>query len=187
VHDSWVKENSILIKKQQQGYHVIGVHGYSSQFYRRNIIWPVLGVQEMFFDDEFAKLFMPVCGDNSFRGVCDTAIDTWLFNRISLQPQRKEFYYWVTLNTHLPLGEIHDEAYKQFAEKWSKEGIAENVLKLAWKHYAFFTHVAAQLARLPAPHLHMLLVGDHAPPFVDPAERSMYDEKYVPYVEIKGY
>lgn len=184
VRDKWVKENSLLIKKQQQGYHVIGVHGNTAKFYRRHIIWPVLGVQEMYFSEEFGKLSMPLCGSNEFRGICDTAVNTWLLDNMSRQPARKEFYYWVTLNTHLPLVEIHDEGYRLFAAKWKEQGITEDVLQMAYQHGLLFQDLAGKLSKPGSPKAHILLVGDHAPPFIDPADRKMYDAKEVPYLEL---
>jgi hypothetical protein len=184
VKDSWVKENSLLVKKQQQGYHVVGIHGNTGQFYRRHMIWPILGVQEMHFSEEFAKLGMPLCGSNEFKGVCDTAINTWLLNNMNRQPEKKEFYYWVTLNTHLPLVEIHDEAYRKFAERWKAQGITENVLQIAYQHKLLFEDLVYKLINTTGPKAHILLVGDHAPPFIDPADRRLINDQLVPYVEL---
>jgi hypothetical protein len=184
VKDSWVKENSLLMKKQQQGYHVIGVHGNTSMFYRRNMIWPVLGVQDMYFLEEFSKLGMPLCGHKTFRGVCDTAINTWLFNTMKQQPERKEFYYWVTLTTHLPLVEVYDEGYRKFAEKFKGQGITEKIMQLAYQQKMLFVDLAGKLSKPGTPKAHILLVGDHAPPVIDPIERSLYNEQLIPYVEL---
>jgi hypothetical protein len=184
VKDSWVRENSLLIKKQQQGYHVVGVHGNTGRFYRRQMLWPVLGVQEMYFSEDFARLKMPLCGSDIFRGVCDTAINTWLLNTMNRQPEKKEFYYWVTLNTHLPLVEIHDEGYRKFTEKWKPQGLTENILQLAYQQQLFFKDLAGKLSQPGMPKAHILLVGDHAPPFIDPADRALLHPQLVPYIEL---
>lgn len=187
VHSDWVKQNSLLIKKQQLGFHVIGLHGYSGQFYkRREKLWPALGVQETWFAEDFRKSSMPLCGNSFFHGICDTAINTWMFNNMNLQPERKEFYYWVTLNTHLPVVEIHDEGYRNFAGKWKEQGITENILQIAYQHRLLFKDLADKLGKAGSPKVHMLLVGDHAPPFIDPADRKMYDAQLVPYVELRS-
>jgi hypothetical protein len=184
VKDSWVKENSLLVKKQQQGYHVVGIHGNTGQFYRRQMIWPILGVQEMHFSEDFAKQNMPLCGSYEFKGVCDTAINTWLLNTMNRQPNRKEFYYWVTLNTHLPLIEVHDEGYTKFAQKWKQRGITENILQMAYQHQMLFKDLAGKLSKPGSSKAHILLVGDHAPPFIDPADRKLLNDHLVPYVEL---
>lgn len=184
VQDDWVKQNSLLKQKQQQGYRIIGLHGNTSKFYRRYMIWPVLGVQDMFFLEDFNSMSMPLCGDAYFRGTCDTAINTWMFNNMQKQPRRKEFYYWVTLNTHLPIVEIHDESFRCFAEKWQAEKIPANVLQIAFQHRLLFAHLAARLSQPQAPRVHMLLTGDHAPPFIDPPSRRLYSETQVPYIEL---
>ncbi|OQP65304.1 hypothetical protein A3860_16685 [Niastella vici] len=184
VRDKWVKDSSLLIKKQEQGYHVIGVHGNTSKFYRRNVFWPVLGVQEMYFIEQLNTLQLPLCGSNEFRGICDTVINTWLLNNMNRQPDRKEFYYWVTLNTHLPLVEVHDEAYNNFARQWKEQGITENTLQMAYQQKGLFRDLAGKLSKPGSPKAHILLVGDHAPPFIDPADRKMYDANRVPYIEL---
>lgn len=184
VKDSWVKDNSLLVKKQQQGYHVIGVHGNTGKFYRRHMIWPVLGVQEMHFLEEFSKLNLSLCGPEAFRGVCDTAINTWMLTNMNHQPERKEFYYWVTLTTHLPLVEVHDEGYRKFAEQFAGQGITEKLMQLAYQQQQLFKDLADKLSQPNTPKAHFLLVGDHAPPVIDPAERRVYSDTLVPYVEL---
>jgi hypothetical protein len=184
VQSDLVKQNSLFIKKQQQGFHVIGMHGFTSQFYKRNEIWPALGVQETWFAEDFRHLSMPLCGNLFFHGICDTAISSWMLGNMNRQPERKEFYYWVTLNTHMPVVEIHDNSFNNFAEKWKKQGVAESILQIAYQHQQFFSDLAIKLNDPHSPKAHVLLVGDHAPPFVDPAERKMYDPKFVPYVDL---
>jgi hypothetical protein len=184
AQEKWVKEKSLFIKKQQQGYKVIGVHGYSSLFYKRKSIWPALGVQEMYFAEDFKAMSMSFCGDVYFRGICDTSINTWLFNNMKSQPERKEFYYWVTLNTHFPLVEIHDNDYNLFAEKWKQQGISDIIIQMAYQHRLLFKDLAEKLSQPGMPKAHILLVGDHAPPFMDPVKRKMYDAQLVPYIEL---
>jgi hypothetical protein len=184
VQEDWVKQQSIFWEKQRQGYRVIGVHGYSSKFYKREKVWPALGVQDMYFIENLSKLSMPLCGDAFFRGICDTSINTWLLHNLELQPDRKEFYYWVTLNTHVPLTEIHDEEYNKFAQKWKAKGITENVLQMAYRHQLLFKDLTSKLGKPGASKAHILLIGDHAPPFIYPADRALLDPKQVPYIEL---
>lgn len=185
AYDDWVKKNSLFLKKQQEGYRVIGLHGYSSAFYERNKTWPAFGVQDMYFAEQFRQLSMPLCGNAYFSGICDSAINTWLFNSMQQQPERKEFYYWVTLGTHLPLIAIHDNAFNRFAEKWKSQGIPETVLQLAYQHQLLFVDIASKLRNLPVANWHIALIGDHAPPFISPAERNQYSSTQVPYLDIR--
>jgi phosphoglycerol transferase MdoB-like AlkP superfamily enzyme len=180
----WVKQKSIFIKKQQEGYHVIGLHGFTSEYYKRKDIWPALGIQESMFAEDFRKLSLPLCGTIYFQGICDTAVTTWLFKSLRRQPERKEFYYWVTLSNHLPIVEIHDEGYNLFAAKWKKKGMNENVLQMAYRHQLLFKDIAHKMSQPGLPKSNVLLVGDHAPPFIDPADRAQYDAFHVQYVEL---
>jgi phosphoglycerol transferase MdoB-like AlkP superfamily enzyme len=182
--ESMVKQKSLFIKKQHEGFHVIGLHGFTSEFYKRKNIWPALGIQETMFAEDFRRLSLPMCGTLSFRGICDTAINTWLLNRMSSQPDKKEFYYWVTLSTHLPLVEIHDDDYKMFAAKWKHRGLSENVLQMAYQDRLLFKDLAHKLSQPGLPKAHILLVGDHAPPFLDNEDHKMYNDQLVPYVEL---
>lgn len=184
---SMIRQKSLFVKKQKEGYRVIGLHGFSSQFYKRKEIWPALGVQETMFAEDFRKESMAMCGDVSFHGICDTSITTWLMNKMNSEPERKEFYYWVTLSTHLPLIEIHDEKYRRFAEKWKTKGVTENVLQIAYQFQLLFKDLAVKLSKPGAPKAHFLLVGDHAPPFTDPADRKSFSHLLVPYVELIPY
>jgi phosphoglycerol transferase MdoB-like AlkP superfamily enzyme len=127
---------------------------------------------------------MPTCGHETFRGVCDTAINTWLLNTMNRQPEKKEFYYWVTLTTHLPLVEVHDEDYRKFAEKFNGQGITEKLMQLAYQQQQLFKDLAGKLRKPGMPKVHILLVGDHAPPVIAPAERRLYNEQLIPYVEL---
>ncbi len=63
---SLARQKSIFIKKQQEGFRVIGLHGFSSEFYKRKVIWPALGIQETMFADDFRKSSLSLCGDVSF-------------------------------------------------------------------------------------------------------------------------
>ncbi|OQP65303.1 hypothetical protein A3860_16680 [Niastella vici] len=179
-----VQEKSIFVKKQHEGYYVVGLHGFQSGFYNRKKLWPALGIQEAMFMEDFVKLSMPLCGNINFQGICDTALSTWLINRLKSDPARKEFYYWVTLSTHLPLFEIHDDGYNGFAEKWKKKGYTEHVLQMAYQHQQYFRDLAGKLRQPGAPKAHILLVGDHTPPFLDPDDRALYDELHVPYIDL---
>jgi Phosphoglycerol transferase and related proteins, alkaline phosphatase superfamily len=184
ANEDFARKYSLFYRKQQEGYRVTGVHGYHYSFYNRIHIWPALGVQEMYFANKLKEQGLPECGDHFFRGICDTAIATWVLNYIQQNPQRKDFIYWLTLNTHLPLTNIHDDQYRSFAVPWQNKNIPEDVLQLAYQHHLLFKDLANKLSNPLAPQPHMLLVGDHAPPYVDRNLRRHFDNKLVPYIEL---
>ena len=84
----------------------------------------------------------------------------------------------------MPIAEIHDKSFNRFAEKWLKQGISENVLQVAYQHKLYFDDLAGKLRDPLAQKMHILLIGDHSPPFIDPASRSQYNKTYVPYIEL---
>lgn len=178
----FMRKHSLLYEKQKQGYEVSGVHGYGSGFYNRRKWWPELGVQRMYFAEEFTKLDLPFGGNAFFRGAEDTAIIRWIFE--NSVPGKKEFYYWLTLNTHLPLPERKDENYKDYASKWKNASCDGEIIRLTYQIRELFTQIAANI-RGSDSDLRILIVGDHAPPFTDPSKRSCFDPKYVPYIELR--
>ncbi len=52
--------------------------------------------------------------------------------------------------------------------------IPENVLQMAYQYQLLFKDLAGKLSKPGAPKAHILLVGDHAPPFTDPADRKLF-------------
>jgi phosphoglycerol transferase MdoB-like AlkP superfamily enzyme len=162
---------------------VLGLHGYAAGFYNRAKWWPFLGVQETYFANEFAVRGLTFGGNAFFRGAEDTAIATWLVRKANQEPERKEFYYWVTLSTHLPLEKIKDTAYENFKTRFTKTGYDNDVLQLSFQLREFFKKLSAAL-QLSGTRIHVLIVGDHAPPFINPDERAAYDSGHVPYIEL---
>jgi hypothetical protein len=55
---------------------------------------------------------------------------------------------------------------------------------LAYQQRIVFRDLADKLSQPGSPKGHILLVGDHAPPFIDPNDHKMYDAQLVPYIEL---
>jgi hypothetical protein len=182
---SFMRKHSVLFAKQDQGYGVIGVHGYGSGFYNRRKWWPALGVQQMYFAEQFTELGLPFGGNTFFRGAEDTAIGRWIFQRAASNPDTREFYYWLTLNTHLPLDERNDNAYASFRSAWKNRSFGGDVIRLTFQVKELFDSIAQQIrSGSGSGNMHILIVGDHAPPFIDPSKRGCFDSKFVPYIEL---
>jgi phosphoglycerol transferase MdoB-like AlkP superfamily enzyme len=160
------------------------LHGYASAFYDRRNWWPALGIQEAYFAEKFKSFGMPICGNQFFRSVCDTAIASWIFSYAGRNPGRKEFFYWVTVNTHLPLQERKEESFRAFYTKWKKSGVDNETLRLCYEFRAFFADLAKKCSDTFSPKMHVLLIGDHAPPYIDPDLRKLFSATQVPYVEL---
>ena len=71
-----------------------------------------------------------------------------------------------------------------FHKSMASKGISENILQLAYQQRTVFSDLAEKLSQPGSPKAHILLVGDHAPPFIDPGDHKMYDEQLVPYIEL---
>lgn len=184
ITTSFADRNSLLQQKIKSGYAVLGVHGYSSGFYNRQRWWPVLGMQQMYFAPELKKMGISSCGKDLFIGACDTAIGHWLFSRMQLEPSKKEFYYWLTLNTHLPLIDNESNEYRDFAALWLAKGLHAKIVQMAYQHYCLYRNLAAEIKKLSSCRPHILIVGDHAPPFLERSIREYYEPGVVNYINI---
>ena len=136
----------------------------------------------MYFAEDFMKLDIPFGGNAFFRGAEDTAIVRWLFEKS--QQGKKEFYYWLTLNTHLPLAERKDESFQNYSSRWKRASCDGDVIQLTYQINELFIMIAENIRRSNSK-MHILIVGDHAPPFTDPSKRNCFDSKYVPYIELR--
>jgi hypothetical protein len=148
-------------------------HGFSGSMFDRREWWPLTGLDHLFFREQLPEL--PQCS-GPFRGVCDT-------NLLELAAKYAErpntFAYVVTLNTHLP---IDKKAIPPDLEALcAARHVDREVCQLS-AGYAIVLQAIRRIA-LSAPEsaLPLLIVmGDHAPPFVSKRARESFDPSHVP-------
>lgn len=80
------------------GYDVIGMHGYSGNFYNRNIIWGNLGIEKRIFKKDIIN--KKYC-NGSFSGICDKDLISYGLKFINTHPLK--FLYFLTLTSHEPI------------------------------------------------------------------------------------
>lgn len=157
----------------QQGFHTTALHGYNGFFYYRNLVYPNLGFEDVFFKPELATL--ADCG-GAFSGACDDAVvDTAV--RLLLRPG-KQFVYMMSLSGHEPVAdETLGRAYVRLAEVplgGSPSQTVNRALVARALHQVFEGLLKNERAWV-------YVVGDHNPPTLMSAEQTLPVGR-VPYV-----
>lgn len=173
------KINSIFDIKKQQGYQVKGIHGFKGGMFERNIWWKNIGIDSAFFLENFINNYSTLNKENPFTSLSDEEAFDAIQNKVEIN--KKQFIYFLTVNSHLPfLGRpqspeisksfnINDEIYISDEAKNQNKRIS-NLLE----------HIAKKLDYRKIDKI--LIIGDHAPPFIDKADKVFYSNKFVPYL-----
>jgi hypothetical protein len=165
------------------GYETVSFHGFEHWFYERSTWYPQVGFRQRFFANDLRALGAPDCGSLFFRGVCDL----WIADRIEHQlasAGRKEFVYWMTLNSHLPVDHELAEGSSFDCSKTESLRDEKDPCGLEKIHYQLYQRIARMALNPNLPRTRFTLVGDHMPPFPTLEERALYDQRVVPYVEL---
>ena len=162
------------------GYHNVAVHGFEGQMFSRAEWYSRMGFQETWFQPQFQKLGLPDCV-GAFTGTCDAAIAGWIGQYLSAPRPSPDFVYWVTLNSHLPV--LTPSRLQNGAPCSLTRALQQKPALCSWYQLVANVHNSvAKLAMTPSSRPTVfIMVGDHAPPFADPALRTSFDSTVVPY------
>jgi len=118
----------------------------------------------------------------AFTGTCDASVAEWIERRLEKREDAPVFVHWMTLNSHLPVP--IPSTLSAGAPCLSTLGLAPQTALCSW--YQLVANVHQSVARLALGALGrptvFVIVGDHAPPFVDPALRKRFSRTEVPYI-----
>ncbi len=181
INPDTLKGNQPCLPAQYRnaGYETLAFHGFRSTMFQRSDWYPLLGFTKFSFLSEMRQL--PAC-DGAFYGACDYAVADLVRSRLQSHKAglaHPQFLYWLTLNSHLPVNE--------------KNAPHEDCPVVADHHVcAQLAYVQNVLASVKAIALDtkigrtaIVVVGDHAPPFLMPEDRSRYDGKNVPFLYLR--
>ncbi len=163
------------------GYHDISVHGMDGHVFDRSTWYRNIGFQELWFRDQFRQQGLPDCV-GAFKGTCDAGIAGWIGRRLQSESAHPDLVYWVTLNSHLPApipSGLPDGTSCALTPM-----LAQNPALCSWYQLVANVHRSvAQMAMndLARPTI-FVIIGDHVPPFIDPALRTQFSGTDVPYV-----
>lgn len=163
------------------GYRTIGLHGMDQEMFRRKTWYRSIGFQEEWFRDRFREQGLPDC-PGAFVGTCDASVADWIGDRLSTTNEQPYFVHWMTLNSHLPLPA--PSAGSTGGSCAGSQLLAQSPSFCSW--YQLVAKVHSSVSRLAMTKLSrptvFVVVGDHAPPFSNPAVRNEFSNVDVPFV-----
>lgn len=165
-------------RHRSRGYQTIAIHGYRPELFHRDDWYPRLGFDSLLFIRQLRSRSPDYCG-TLLRGVCDREIPPLIASL--LRDPRPQFVYWLTLNSHLPV----DAGNLAGRDTPCPDSLrSRREVCLMWRlTYAVHQDVAALAAGLAEP-AHLVVVGDHAPPFARRHRRAIYAPAEVPWLEL---
>lgn len=167
-----------------KGYETTGIHSFSGTFFDRARWYRNVGFEKELFRDDLLSAGATPCG-GVFPAVCDREIPALLGRRLQ-SATKPQFLYWLTVNSHLPIiadRGLHTERCRGFTEAFNEEFPMTCRLFEVWED---LNEGLARMATDPKlPPTDFLISGDHAPPFLDRAERELFDGRRVPWILLK--
>lgn len=167
-----------------QGYGTAAYHGFLASFFDRQRWYPLIGFERTLFAPELTGSGARVCG-SVFSGACDTDIPAIIAKDLQ-RADSPQLAYWVTLNSHLPVvssKELGTENCGQLGAELDARYPMVCRLFALWEQTADSLAEAAMSPDFPVTHI--LIVGDHMPPFTHQGSRLQFDSGKVPWVLLR--
>jgi hypothetical protein len=174
-------KNCLPARLTDLGYHALALHGMKGSMFSRSAWYSAIGFQEILFNDRMKQQGLPDCS-GAFIGTCDASVAEWIGRRLEKREDAPVFVHWMTLNSHLPVP--IPATLPAGAPCLPALSLAPHTALCSWYQLVANVHQSvAQLAigTLGRPTV-FVIVGDHAPPFVDPALRKRFSRTVVPYI-----
>jgi len=168
-------------KLARAGYSTVAVHGFTSLMFNRQNWYSRFGFQNKVFLEDLSRKRLARC-DGAFNGICDASVAGWIGDRLlAARGPGPTYVHWVTLNTHLPIAPLAGSASRQECAAADIDG--ETSLCSWFDKTLIVHHSVAGLATRPGlrPTV-FVIVGDHAPPFMNADFRSRFSSTDVPYI-----
>ncbi len=164
------------------GYHNVAIHGYVGQMFYRSNWYQKMGFDKTWFGPSLHEIGLPNCR-GAFPGICDASIAGWIGSSfLSVDQNKPQFIYWVTLNSHLPVP-AHPDLFDDDVCA-VQPALRSSAALCSWFRLVRAVHQSVQqvvLGKTARPTV-FVLVGDHAPPFGDAKLRAEFSGTQVPYV-----
>lgn len=163
------------------GYRNIAVHGMNRHVFSRSSWYRTIGFQEQWFNDQLKQQGLADCV-GAFVGTCDADVAKWIGGLLAKDATQPYFVHWMTLNSHLPVP--FPLAHPVGSPCLATMSLTPDSPLCSW--FQLITNVNESVSEIAMGELSrptvFVIVGDHAPPFVDPAMRDRFSETVVPYV-----
>jgi hypothetical protein len=178
-----VMRNCLPWQMRDAGLASVYVHGFSPEMFNRQEWISRFGFKQELFHPQLHAMGLPDCG-GPFRGTCDPSVAAWIGDQLAADPGHRHFFYWLTLNSHLPVDPDREASNALGCGKASfaiKDDAACNLVALV----ARVERAVSELAMRPGlPQTEFVIVGDHAPPFIFKKRRQLFSQYEVPYIHL---
>jgi hypothetical protein len=167
-----------------QGYRTTAIHGFDDSFFSRSKWYPNIGFQQAMFREDLLKRGAEKCG-GVFPGACDRSVPATVAERLKTA-KSKQFIYWLTLNSHIPVpasDQLRTKECARFDPVLARDHAMICRLFSLWNDTN--QGLAAMLSDPALPPTDVLIVGDHAPPFFDRSQRTQFQPGRVSWVLLK--
>jgi len=168
----------------QQGYETHAIHGFASSMFDRENWYRQIGFGSVMFRDELIQQGLSSCA-GVFEGACDREIPALIGARLK-QADAPQLIYFLTLNTHLPVGADAGLGTAKCAlgsAEWAER--YPQVCRLFLLHHYLAEEIDLLAMDIDLPPTDFLIVGDHSPPFFDRTNRARFDGENVPWVMLR--
>ena len=177
-------QNCLPARLARQGYRTTAIHGFDEGFFKRTDWYPHVGFQQLVFREQLFDTGADKCG-GVFPGACDRDVPAMIGERLK-RAEGKQFVYWLTLNSHIPVPASEGLRTKDCAR--FDPALARDHAMIC-RLFSLWGDTNDGLARMltdrDLPPTDVLIVGDHAPPFFDRSQRTQFDPARVPWVLLK--
>lgn len=168
---------------RQRGYDTVAWHSFRGDLFDRKLWYPNIGFNRMVFADKLVPQGTGLCG-GVFPGACDRRVPP-LIGKALTQATKPTFFYWLTVNSHLPVpsGENLDvDGCARLSPRLARE------MPMVCRQLAVWQSIDRALAKTimadDFPATDILIVGDHMPPYFDRAMRTQFDSRHVPWIRL---
>ena len=165
------------------GYRTTAVHAYSENFFDRQEWYPNIGFERMLFGEQMLEELHDTCG-GVFRGLCDDNVGETVLPRLMAQDKQKQFVYWLTLNTHVPVRPGEGTPRLGCADAATDPFGHGDVCAMTELWLDVFDRVVALALADPKRPMDILLMGDHAPPLWSRKGRALFRPGEVTWIRL---
>lgn len=172
----------------KRGYQTTSYHAFGADFFERDRWYPLIGFQRSVFGKEMIEDGAGYC-PNVFPGACDRHVPRIIARdvaRAAATTAQPQFVYWLTLNSHLPIVENRELGTEKCSRRDAK---LDSDFPMICRLISVWSDTADALARVierpDFPPTHILIVGDHMPPFTHQKSRLQFDSERVPWILLR--
>lgn len=170
-------ENCLPNMYKNLGYYTVAMHGATSYMYDRKYWYPKVGFDYFIFRDTLPNLKSRCY---SFPGACDKDLFSYVLD--VFDNNKKVFFYWLTLNTHInyDMRDLNKDLF--FCKKYNINMDSSSCRNLKLQRQ-FFYYLSQLINQPEMKGAYILVVGDHSPPLYGDG-RSIFTKNKVPVLRI---